>query len=145
VNSAPDESKLIHTARLVNDGKPSFVLEKINQAVQVIGREKSELAIVCLGLSFKPNIDDLRESPALDIAQRVSLMGFSKLLLVEHNITKMPDGFDKDKTELLALEKAVEVADIVVLLVDHSPFKEMDLGLLSGKQVVDTRGTWTSF
>jgi UDP-N-acetyl-D-mannosaminuronic acid dehydrogenase len=145
VNSAPDESKLIHTARLVNDGKPSFVLEKINQAVQVIGREKSELAIVCLGLSFKPNIDDLRESPALDIAQRVSLMGFSKLLLVEPNITKMPDGFDKDKTELLALEKAVEVADIVVLLVDHSPFKEMDLGLLSGKQVVDTRGTWTSF
>jgi len=145
VNSAPDESKLIHTARLVNDGKPSFVLEKINQAVQVIGREKSELAIVCLGLSFKPNIDDLRESPALDIAQRVSLMGFSKLLLVEPNITKMPDGFDKDKTELLALEKAVEVADIVVLLVDHSPFKEMDLGLLSGKRVVDTRGTWTSF
>ena len=145
VNSAPDESKLIHTARLVNDGKPSFVLEKINQAVQVIGREKSELAIVCLGLSFKPNIDDLRESPALDIAQRVSLMGFSKLLLVEPNITKMPDGFEKDKTELLALEKAVEVADIVVLLVDHSPFKEMDLGLLSGKQVVDTRGTWTSF
>jgi UDP-N-acetyl-D-mannosaminuronic acid dehydrogenase len=142
VDSAPDEAKLIHMARIVNDSKPYFVLEKINQAVAVMGKEKSELTIACLGLAFKPNIDDLRESPALEIAQQVGLMGFARQLLVEPNISEIPGGFNASNSELLDLDSALREADIVVLLVDHLPFKEMDLGLLSGKQVVDTRGVW---
>jgi UDP-N-acetyl-D-mannosaminuronic acid dehydrogenase len=143
VDSAPNEAKLIRTARLVNDSKPDFVLEKIRQAIEVTGKEKAELTIACLGLAFKPNIDDLRHSPALKIAKQVGLMGFSKLVLVEPNIDEIPHGFDVPTTEFMDLESALLEADLVVLLVDHTLFKEMDLGILSGKQVVDTRGIWS--
>ena len=143
VDSAPDEAKLIRAARLVNDGKPLFVLEKINQAVAKIGKKTSEVKIACLGLAFKPDIDDLRESPALGIAQQISMMNFTIQYLVEPNITMVPIGFDSPNIELVDLKVALTNADIVVLLVDHTPFKEMDLSLLSGKQVVDTRGIWT--
>jgi UDP-N-acetyl-D-mannosaminuronic acid dehydrogenase len=142
VNSAPDEAKLIHTARLVNDGKPTFVLDKVNQAIERIGKERSELSVTCLGLAFKPDIDDMRESPALAITHQVGLMGFGAHYLVEPNITELPDGFDPQSVELVDLKIALTDADVVVLLVDHTQFKSMDLGLLSGKQVVDTRGIW---
>ena len=142
VDSAPEESKLIHTARLVNDGKPNFVLGKIDQAVEVCGKNRSALSIACLGLSFKANIDDLRESPALAIAKQVELMGFAGHYLVEPNITELPDGFDQQNSKLVNLEVALAEADIILLLVSHSQFREMDHGLLSGKQVVDTRGIW---
>ena len=142
VDSAHDEAKLIHTARLVNDGKPNFVLEKVSRSVENQGKEKGEITVACLGLAFKPDIDDLRESPALAIAQQLGLMGFKKVLLVEPNINEIPKGFDLRSTELVGLEVAVQRADVVLLLVDHTPFKEMNLGLLSGKQVVDTRGVW---
>ena len=144
VDSAPDQSRLIHTARLVNDGKPGFILEKIRQAVEQTDKEISNLTIACLGLAFKPDIDDLRESPALDIAQQVELMGVGKLLLVEPNITAIPEGFDDSTTKLVKVDEAIRSAEVVVLLVDHLQFKETDLGLLSGKQVVDTRGSWTA-
>jgi len=143
IDSAPNEAKLIHAARLVNDGKPLFVLDKINQAVEALGKDKSETKIACLGLAFKPDIDDLRGSPALAIAQQVGLMRFGAHYLVEPNITKLPDGFDRQKAQLVNLEVALAEADVVLLLVDHTQFKEMDLGLLSGKQVVDTRGIWS--
>jgi len=142
VNSATDEAKLIRTARLVNDGKPSFVLGKVSQAIEATGKERAELTIACLELAFKPDIEDLRESPALEIAQQVGLMGVAKLILVEPNINKIPQGFDPQTTELIGLESALTAADVVVLLVDHKPFKEMNLGILSAKQVVDTRGIW---
>jgi len=143
VDSAPEEARLIHVARAVNDAKPQFVLGKINQAVEVIAKERSELTIACLGLAFKPDIDDLRESPALDIAQQVDLMGFEKLMVVEPNIGELPAGFDTAVVDLVELDTALAQADVVVLLVDHASFKTMDLGLLSGKQVVDTRGVWS--
>jgi len=142
VDSAPDQARLIHTARQVNDSKPHFVLEKINLAVDATGKDRSALRIACLGLVFKPDIDDLRESPALEIARQVGLMGFAKLILVEPNIDEMPEGFDRQTVELDDLNSALSEVELVVLLVDHTPFKEMDLGMLSGKQVVDTRGIW---
>ena len=143
VNSTPDEAKLIRMARLVNDSKPIFVLNKVNQAVQAIGADTSELSIACLGLAFKPDIDDLRESPALSIAQKIGSISFSSIFLVEPNIDHIPNSFDSDNTELIGLERAVKSADIIVLLVDHASFKSMDLSLLSGKQVIDTRGIWS--
>jgi len=145
VDSAPDEAKLIRMARLVNDNKPNFVLNKIDCAVSLIGRSKMELKIACLGLAFKPDIDDLRESPALSIMRKISLMGFSEVLLAEPNIFTLPKEF-KDKEQLVSLvlaDEAIRAADIVVLLVDHTPFKSIDLGLLSGKQIIDTRGIWS--
>jgi len=144
VDSAPNEAKLIRTAREVNDSKPFFVLEKISQAVANTEKKISELKIACLGLSFKPNIDDLRESPALKIAHQINSMNFSKQYLVEPNIDKMPSGFDLECTELVDLKMALKDSDVVVLLVDHDLFKDVDLSLLSGKQVIDTRGIWSN-
>ena len=143
VNSTPDEAKLIRMARLVNDSKPIFVLNKVNQAVQAIGKDTSELSIACLGLAFKPDIDDLRESPALSIARKIRSISFSSIFLVEPNIDIIPSGFESDNIELVGLEVAIKSADIIILLVDHVSFKSMDLSLLSGKQVIDTRGTWS--
>jgi UDP-N-acetyl-D-mannosaminuronic acid dehydrogenase len=143
VDSNPDEAKLIRTARLVNDSKPLFILTKVNQAVQATGKDISELSIACLGLAFKPDIDDLRESPALIIAQKIGSIDFNSILLVEPNIDRIPSGFDSDNIELTGLERAIKCADIIVLLVDHASFKSMDLSLLSGKQVIDTRGIWS--
>jgi UDP-N-acetyl-D-mannosaminuronic acid dehydrogenase len=143
INSAPDQAKLIRTAREVNDNKPLFVLGKIDQAVEVIGKARSELSIACLGLAFKPDIDDLRESPALSIAQKIGSINFSSIFLVEPNIDRLPNGFDNDNIELIGLERAIKSADIIVLLVDHASFKSMDLSLLSGKQLIDTRGIWS--
>ncbi|MDB4058061.1 UDP-N-acetyl-D-mannosamine dehydrogenase [Candidatus Thioglobus sp.] len=143
VDSAPDEAKLIRTARLVNDNKPNFVLGKIDKAVKAIGKNKSDLKIACLGLSFKPDIDDLRESPALSIAGKIGLMGFSELFLVEPNISSIPDKLKGESISITSADKAIKAADIVVLLVDHTPFKKMDLEVLSGKQIIDTRGIWS--
>ncbi len=143
VDSAPDEAKLIRAARLVNDSKPNFVLDKVNQAVDIIGKDISKLKITCLGLAFKPDIDDLRESPALSIAGRISLMGFSKVLIVEPNISGLPKEFKDKPVDLVSVDEAIRVADIVVLLVDHTPFKSTNLSLLSGKQIIDTRGIWS--
>ena len=140
INSAPDETKLIHTARLVNDKKPMFVLNQVNHAVAALKKKREEINIACLGLSYKPNIDDLRESPALKIALQLSLMGFSKEYIVEPNIKNIPDVFVKDSVELVSLEKAINESDILVLLVDHKQFKEIKPDFLVGKQVLDTRG-----
>jgi len=142
-DSAPNESKLIQTARLVNDNKPNFVIDKINKSVKAIGRNRSDIKIVCLGLSFKPDIDDLRESPALEIALKIRLMGFSELMLVEPNISNIPSELKHESVRLSSFEKAIKASDIVVLLVDHTPFKSIDLNELSGKQIIDTRGTWS--
>ena len=109
-----------------------------------MGTKISEISITCLGLSFKPNIDDLRQSPALEIAKKISLMSFKKLYLVEPNIFIMPNCFEDDNDiELVSLEFAVNSSDIVVLLVDHNEFNQIDLDLLSDKYVIDTCGIWS--
>ena len=142
VNSAPNEAKLIHTARIVNDSKPTFIIKKIEQVAKLVNKKRSEINIACFGLSFKPNIDDLRESPALEIAKKINTMNFNSVLIVEPHISQLPDGFDKG-SELVSLEKAIEIVDIVVLLVDHKQFIDIDLNLLSEKQIVDSRGAWS--
>ena len=140
IDSAPDEAKLIHAARLVNDNKPNHVLKKVNHAVSIIKKNQSEIKIACLGLAFKPNIDDLRESPALNIAHRISLMGFKKISLVEPNINEIPNIFTKEKAELVELEVALNSADIVLILVKHKAFRIISLDMLKDKQLIDTCG-----
>ena len=143
IDSAPEESKLIHAARQVNDFKPNFVLEKINLAISKIEKNKDKIKIACLGLSFKPDINDLRESPALSITQKITSMGFFEVMVVEPNIQKLPPGLEKNSVGFFSLIDAIKYSDIIVLLVDHSEFKNIDLDLLSGKQIIDTRGIWS--
>ncbi len=143
VDSAPNEAKIIKLARLVNDQKPNFVLQKVQQAVLNTSKDISKISIACLGLSFKPDIDDLRESPALEITKKIVNMGFEKQYIVEPNIEGLPAELKTKSSELVELQKAIVLSDILLLLVDHTSFKKMNLGLLSGKQIVDTRGTWS--
>ena len=140
VAADPENSKLIHTARLVNDGKPDWVIKQAKQAIAE--QEDQQLAI--LGLAFKADIDDLRESPALDIATRLAEeMEGVNFLAVEPNITELPKrlrGFDN--IELATVEDAIERADTILLLVDHQEFKSLSQDALRNKNVIDTKGLW---
>lgn len=142
VDSAPDAAHLIRTAREVNDSKPEWVLSKISDAVTQCRRDKEEVVVACLGLAFKANIDDLRESPSLHIVEKLVTAPLAdKLLVVEPFIEQLPAQL-AHKSVLVSLEEAVEQADIVVLLVDHDLFKSLDRSALQGKKLIDTRGIW---
>jgi UDP-N-acetyl-D-mannosaminuronic acid dehydrogenase len=142
VCSAPHDSKLIAMARHVNDSKPSWVVEKIKLAIAnilIMDSEKSvsELKIACYGLTFKPNIDDLRESPALLIVDQVIDMHSGVVMLVEPNISKLTENYNDGL--LVDFDVASCEADIHVLLVDHTEF--IDRCPIAG-QIIDTRGIW---
>ena len=133
VASAPDEAQLIRTARQVNDRKPHWVLEKVKAKAE---RFKNPV-IGCLGLAFKANIDDLRESPALDITRELLASGIGQIMACEPNVNS---GFDE--FPLHDLGTILKEADILVVLVDHQEFKLIDKELLKEKVVIDTRGVW---
>lgn len=129
VASAPAEAKLIRAAREVNDGKPHWVVAKVRQAAASL----KDPLIGCLGLAFKPNIDDLRESPAVEIAKELARGGF-RLVVCEPHIESHPEFL------LKRLDEVLTEADILVVLVDHDHFRTIDPATLGGKQLVDTRG-----
>lgn len=126
VHQNPDEAKIIKTAREVNDDKPNFVIKKIKERVKGISQPK----IACLGLAFKPDIDDLRESPALDIVARLANEKY-QILAVEPNIKELPLRLQDKNVSLVCLNQALEEADIVVILVKHREF----VGMQSGKLI----------
>jgi UDP-N-acetyl-D-mannosaminuronic acid dehydrogenase len=95
-------------------------------------------AVACLGLAFKANIDDLRESPALDIAVHLAAEGY-RVLAVEPHITTLPAAL-AGRAELVDLPAALARADAIVLLVDHRAFGSLTLADLAGKALIDTRG-----
>jgi nucleotide sugar dehydrogenase len=137
VDSAPRDARLIRVAREVNDSKPHVVMEKVYEAVRMTENPK----VACLGLAFKPDIDDLRESPSLQIAERLAAGTLDELLVVEPNIHTLPACLaDKKNVRLVSVEEAMRDANIILLLVDHKEFKAMDRSLLNGKTVIDTRG-----
>lgn len=140
VSRSPETARLIRTAREVNDSKREWVLNKVEAAVAEAasqsGRPAAEIRIACYGLAFKPDIDDLRESPALQIAQRLRRDYGDRLVVVEPNIAVLPDALAG--TPLASAREAAE-ADVHVMLVDHREFKATPR---PGGVVVDTRGVW---
>jgi len=138
VDSAPDEARLIRTAREINDSKPSHVLEKIKTAADEFKRP----VIACLGLAFKADIDDLRESPALEITQQILEQGIGEVLVVEPNIKTLPKALAEKGGLLVKLDDALEKANTIVALVDHKEFKKISANTLNTKVVIDTRGIW---
>lgn len=136
VNSCPDEAKVIAMAREVNDGKPIWVIDQVKQAAD----EFKKPVIACLGLAFKADIDDLRESPALDITTQLANENVGQVIAVEPNISSLPENLVKAGVEFMDLERALEVANVVVVLVDHKQFKAADKLAFSKKVVIDTRG-----
>jgi len=136
VDSCPDEAKLIHQARLINDHKPHYVIKQIVHAADEFKRP----VIACLGLSFKADIDDLRESPALQIVEQLAAKKLGRLIAVEPNIKSLPTNLTSAGVEFATIENALEVANVVVVLVDHKEFKDTDSTLFATKVVIDTRG-----
>ncbi|MDX0716623.1 UDP-N-acetyl-D-mannosamine dehydrogenase [Sinorhizobium medicae] len=146
VSKSPEESQLIRTARLVNGSKPRWVEEKIHSAVAAAagkkGLQPSAIKIACMGLAFKPDIDDLRESPALEIVIHLGDKYPEQIYVVEPNIDTLPPELAKHGVTLSATNEALDIADVVVLLVDHREFKESVPVLRDGTLLVDTRGVW---
>ncbi|MDQ7884214.1 UDP-N-acetyl-D-mannosamine dehydrogenase [Atlantibacter hermannii] len=141
----PEQARLIRTAREVNDHKPHWVLERVKATVadclNASGKRASELKIACFGLAFKPNIDDLRESPAMEIAHQIAQWNSGETLVVEPNIHQLPDSLATDCT-LVSLDDALAQADVLVMLVDHAPFKAVDASAVQQAWIVDTKGVW---
>lgn len=137
VAAAPTLTRVIRAARDVNDAKPGLVFGKIAAAAQRL----KDPVIACLGLSYKADIDDLRESPALQIVERLVRDNVGTIVVAEPNIKTLPLSLRNSPRVLLRdLREALDAADIVVLLVDHRQFKRIDRELLQDKIVIDTKG-----
>lgn len=141
VDRTPAEARLIRTACEVNDGKPEWVLSKVREALAACrakGAQESDIRIAVLGLAFKPNIDDLRESPALHIAEQLTRETRAKLNFVEPNVEELPRTLAAGK--LVPLEAALAGSDIVVALVAHREFEGLRERLAPGQAVIDAIG-----
>ncbi|MDJ1465803.1 UDP-N-acetyl-D-mannosamine dehydrogenase [Nitratireductor sp. GZWM139] len=126
VAKTPDEARLIRTAREVNDSKPEWVVEKIRNAVSEFllsnpDRTASSVTVACFGLSFKPDIDDLRESPSIEIVKRFCADFGGQVLIVEPHVDSLPANLGG--VQLSTLEEAVSGADIHAVLVGHRAFR----------------------
>lgn len=130
VSQAPESARLIRAAREINDAKPDWVVARVmSKALKF-----RDPVIACLGISFKADVADLRESPALQIARKVRDQNIGRVIVCEPNITSI------NEFELVSLETAISMADIVVLLVDHRAFRKLRASDLKEKIVIDTRG-----
>ena len=139
VDSAPEETNLIQMARKVNDSKPKFIFSKVSEKAN---RFKNPI-IACLGLAFKANIDDLRESPALEIVKMLAENKSITILTVEPHIQSLPESLNQYKNVIFSsMDEAIKKADIIVLLVEHKDFKSINPILLTEKVVIDTKGIW---
>lgn len=141
VDAAPEQAKLIRAARETNDAKPAWVLGRIEEAIAERGEDAT---VALLGLAFKANIDDLRESPSLQIAESLALRApQARLLAVEPHIEELPKSLAGASNVTLAeTEEAISSADVIVLLVDHDVFKAIPAERLGGSAVIDSRGIW---
>jgi UDP-N-acetyl-D-mannosaminuronic acid dehydrogenase len=139
VEKAPDEAKLIQTARRVNDSMPDYVVEKVERAVKE-AKTKSPI-IACLGITYKAGTGNLRRSPALKVIRRLREKGYTVLAC---------DPYIEDFAEfpLFSLKKVAKGADCLILLVDHEEFKKIDphdlLSKMRASLIIDTRGIWSS-
>jgi UDP-N-acetyl-D-mannosaminuronic acid dehydrogenase len=140
VDAAPDATPLIQAARAVNDGVPARVV------AQVLATAKDHPGpIACLGLAYKADIDDLRQSPAVDVVQGLAQAGAGDILVVEPHIDALPEELAGLKgVRLVSLDDALAAAATVVLLTDHRAFRQLAADALAGKGIVDTRGAWRS-
>ena len=138
-DAAPHLTPLIRAARQVNDGMPKVVADRV-----VAECEGLDCPVVaCLGLAYKSDTADLRESPAIEVVKSLQERINGRILVVEPFVSELPTEIaDDGATKLVALEEGLASADVVVLLTDHSVFAEIGQEALSSKSVVDSRGLW---
>lgn len=143
VSALGDKARLIREARWINSGRPRQIVRKVLEAVS----EGGIRSIGCFGLSYKPDVDDFRESPAVEIMEYLS----EELHLAGNDIDfKIVEPFAKAvpselqgvrALRLTTIEEALD-ADLLLMLVDHKAFREVPLERLRNKKIIDTRGIW---
>lgn len=138
VDAAPEQAKIIRTAREINDGKPEWVIEKVKEAARATGKERPVIA--CLGLAYKPDIDDLRESPALMITERLAHDKVGEIISVEPNISKQTVSLARLGVPLVSQEEAIERANVIVHLVNHNTFRDLNLDRFSSSTIINACG-----
>ena len=138
VHGAPEETPLIRTARGVNDGKIRHVIRKAEALVEA----NPAARVACLGLAFKANIDDFRESPARLVAATLARRFGSRIEVVEPYAAQLPREFEGTGARLIDVDTALEECDVLIVLVDHDVFRVVPLAERATKLVYDTRGIW---
>lgn len=141
----PELARMIRTAREVNDSKPHWVVDRVKAALAdcltVTGKRAADIKIACFGLAFKPNIDDLRESPAVEVTHLIADWHSGETWAVEPNVHHLPASL-ADKVTLQAVDRALKEADLLVMLVDHKSFKAIPADQIQQSWIVDTKGVW---
>lgn len=148
VNKNPNEARLIRKAREVNDSKPAWVLDKVKEAIASClkknpQKKSHEITITCCGLTFKADIDDLRESPALAITHAIVNMHPGPVMVVEPHIENLPAILEK-KAMLYPLDEALLETDVLVFLVNHKVFQRLSKTLHEQYLIVDASGIWAA-
>ena len=140
VAGAPERARIIRTAREVNDSKPDYVLSQVSHAIQATGKPDSKIA--CLGLAYKPDVDDFRESPALHIAQQLCERYPGRVVCADPFSEAYAHTAEATTGDVVfsGAQDAVEAADVIVMLVGHSAFRSIPRP--QRKTVVDTVGFW---
>ena len=138
-DTAPHLTPLIQAARQVNNGMPKIIADRIITECERLDNP----VVVCLGLTYKSNVADLRESPAIAVIKHLQECLRRQILVVEPFVSALPAGIaDNAATKLVGLDDALAVADVVVLLTDHSVFADISPESLASKVVIDSRGMW---
>jgi UDP-N-acetyl-D-mannosaminuronic acid dehydrogenase len=136
IHQHPDLARLMRAAREVNDGRPHLMIEKAKAAAEALRTRK----ICCLGLAYKPDVDDLRESPAVEIAEKLAADGY-EVAVVEPNVETLPNGLSHHANIwLLGQDEAIAASDVVMINVNHTPFRSITPLQLKGKAVIDSVG-----
>ncbi len=137
VDSAPKEARLIHTARLVNDGKPRWVADQVVALARA--SKSSSPTIACFGLAYKPDVDDLRESPSVEVVTLLASAGIGRVVACEPFVHEAPRPLVEAGVDLVDVEEAL-TADVLVFLTPHSQFRDLPMSALDGKLVFDPAG-----
>lgn len=139
IDAAPTSTRLMSSARRINSERPHSVVRDIEALLDPSRKQ----TVACLGLSFKSNIDDMRESPAVEVVRLLAEIPNIKIVAAEPHTRRLPPELDGKGILLTDALSAIDEADVVVLLVDHRQFNLIDAEALSDKKLVDTRGLWT--
>ena len=138
-DAAPHLTPLIQAARQVNDGMPKVVADRVVAECEGL----DDPVVTCLGLAYKSDTADLRESPAIEVVKSLQERINGRILVVEPFVSELPAKIANDgATELVELQDGLASADVVVLLTDHSVFAQVGQEALKSKSVVDSRGLW---
>lgn len=138
VDAAPHQARLIRVAREINDGKADYVFEQAKALIE----SYPDRAVFCLGLAFKANVDDLRESPAVEITERLAKTYRNRINVVEPFIDKLPKKLEQYGARKVELRDALAQSAILLVLVDHDAFHRVAADQRNGAIVYDTRGMW---